>query len=138
MGPIDCGKSTTVKWIMNKLDIIPLKDDCPCIYDPTRRLYLLGQYKHFHGPSRINLGDGTDRIVPGVETMKLKQLLKKLCKRSNIVICDDISQLVFNVSMLTFAMKAGCSIKICELSTDKVTRKEQLLAKGDPWSKHHS
>ena len=49
VGPIGCGKSTTVKWIMNKLDIIPLKDDCPCIYDPTRRLYLLEQYKRWHG-----------------------------------------------------------------------------------------
>ena len=135
MGPIGCEKSTTVKWIMNKLDIIPLKDDCPCIYDPTRRLYLLGRYKHCHGPSKINLGDETDRIVPDIETIQLKQLLKKLYKKSNIVICDGISQLVFNVPMLTFAMKAGYPIKICELSTDRVTRREQLLARGDPWRK---
>ena len=52
VGPIGSGKSTIVKWIMTKLDIIRLQDNCPCVYDPTRRLYLLGRYKHFHGPSK--------------------------------------------------------------------------------------
>ena len=69
------------------------------------------------------MGDGTDRIVPGVETVQLKELLTKLCKKSNIIICEGISQLVFNVPMISFAAKIGYSLTICEISTDKVTRK---------------
>ena len=81
------------------------------------------------------MGDGTDRIVPGVETVQLKELLTKLCKKSNIIICEGISQLVFNVPMISFAAKIGYSLTICEISTDKVTRKKQLVARGDPWRK---
>ena len=81
------------------------------------------------------MGDGTDRIVPDIETVQLKELLTKLCKKSNIIICEGISQLVFNVPMISFAAKIGYSLTICEISTDKVTRKKQLVARGDPWRK---
>ena len=81
------------------------------------------------------MGDGTDRILPGVETVQLKKLLIKLCKKSNILICEGISQLVFNIPMISFAFKTGYSLTICEISTDKVRKKNLLVARGDPWRK---
>ena len=105
VGPAGSGKTTTVKWIMNFLDISLFKDSCPCVSDPTRNIYFLGRYKAFHGKSQTNkfLGDGTDRLVPGVETRQLKQILVRLCHNSNILICDGISKLVFNTAMITLA-----------------------------------
>ena len=119
---------------MNFLDISLFKDSCPCVSDPTRNIYFLGRYKAFHGKSQTNkfLGDGTDRLVPGVETRQFKQILVRLCHNSNILIYDGISKLVFNTAMITLARTIGYSITICELSTDETRRKHQLTIRGDP------
>ena len=120
---------------MRKLDVIPLRDNCPYLYDVTRRLYLLGRYKDYHGPPK-QLGDEIDRILPSVETVQLKTLLNFLMKKSNIMIQEVISQLVFNIPMLNFAVKTGYSITTCDLSNDKLTRKEKLVARCYPWRKN--
>ena len=51
------------------------------------------------------------------------------------MICDGISRLVFNTQMINLAETIGCSITICKLSTDEVTRKRHLTVGGDLLSK---
>ena len=101
--PSGSRKTTTVKWIMNKIDISLFKDPCPCVSNPTRNMYFLGRYKVFHGMSQTNkfLDNGIDRLVLGVETRQFKRILVRLCYNSNILICDGISTLVFNTIIIT-------------------------------------
>ena len=128
VGSAGSGKTTTVKWIMNKLDIRLFDDPCPCVSDLTRNIYFLGRYKAFHGISTTKkfLDDGTDRLVPCVETLQLKQILVRLCQNSNILICDGISRLAFNTKMITLAQTIGYSIMIYELSIDEKNKKSTI------------
>ena len=52
VGPASSGKTTTIKWIMNKLDISLFKDTCTCVSNPTRNVYFLRRYKSYYGISQ--------------------------------------------------------------------------------------
>ena len=49
VGSAGSGKTTTVKWIMNKLDISLFKVLCLCLSNPTKNKYFIGRYRAFHG-----------------------------------------------------------------------------------------
>ncbi len=104
-GSIGSGKSTTIKSILKYLDINKLSDECPCVFDAIRNVYFPGRYKKYHGVSKTNLGNGTDRLCNGVETKKLRALLVRLCVKNNIVILEGISQINCNSSIIQLAKK---------------------------------
>lgn len=45
---------------MNLLDIDKVFDECPCVCDSIRQIYIFGRFKKYHGISKKEIDDGTE------------------------------------------------------------------------------
>ena len=78
----------------------------------------LWKIQKYHGVSRTNLGNGTDRLCNGVKINILRDLLVRLCVRNNIAILEGISQVNCNASIIQLAKNIGYSVRILEIYSD--------------------
>ena len=82
-------KTHMVNDILYHLDIDRIHNNCPCISDDIRQIYLFGRFIDFHGISKNNLSDGTDRMFVGVDTGKFMKFIKNLINdQKNILLCE--------------------------------------------------
>ena len=112
------GKNTCDEYYL--LLFWPKKKDskCPCIFDNVRKIYIIGRFLEFHGKSKTNINDGTDRMFPGVDTSRFISFIRKLVHdKSNILICEGISSVLCNISVLKQIQMIGYKLHIIELNT---------------------
>ena len=118
VGEPGCGKTTTINWLRKKLPSLQkLHYKCPCIGDMYSHIYLPGRYEQFHGKSKKEHGDGTDRLGIGYESRDLNDLLQKLCKFNSLVVCEGISTMLANAPFMKKAEALGYKIVIREPNT---------------------
>ena len=69
-------KTYLTSKLLDFLDIDVVHKECPCISDSIRQIYDIGRFKNYHGPSKKNIDDGTDRMFAGVYTSLFVDFIK--------------------------------------------------------------
>ena len=113
-------------------DLQKVDDNLPCIFDDIRQIYIFGRFIDFHGKSKSNINDGTDRMFPGVDTEKFISLIKKLVQdKHNILMCEGISSVICNISILKQIQSIGYKLHIIELTTPLDVCIQNLVYRND-------
>ena len=111
------GKTHLVHDIINHLDIDTIHELCPCISDMIRNFFIFGRFKTYHGESKTNIGDGTDRMFCGVDTARCMNFIKLLQHDNNILLCEGITSVLCNVGILNQIKYLGYNLQLIELNT---------------------
>ena len=81
------------------------------------KFFIFGRFKTYHGESKSNIDDGTDRMFSGVDTAKFMNFIKSLQHENNILLCGGITSVLCNVSILTQIRDLGYNLHLIELIT---------------------
>ena len=126
------GKTHVINTISYYFDLKKKDSKCPCIFDNVRQIYIFGRFLEFHGKSKTNINDGTDRMFPGVDTSRFISFIRKLVHdKSNILICEGISSVLCNISVLKQIQMIGYKLHIIELNTPLDECIHNLIRRND-------
>ena len=126
------GKTHVMSDISYHLDLEKINSKFPCIFDDIRQIYIFGRFLDFHGESKKNINDGTDRMFSGVDTSKFITLIEELVHdTNNILMCEGISSVLCNVRTLKKVQEIGYKLHIIELNTPLDECIDNLINRSD-------
>ena len=104
---------------MNLLDIDTVFNECPCVCDSIRQIYIFGRFKNYHGLSKCHIDNGTNRMFPGVDTKKFYDFIQKLVSNPhNILIFEVMSSVLCNVQVFERIQQTGYILQLLEITKD--------------------